>query len=133
MTSTNLICYENTHCKVKFRFKTRLQDDFEIFDLTEIEREKHYFYRTDQYIKNFIGVMKERVIRRLPCLHKVNIQLGILYKNNIWHRFIIATTEMLFKMLNIKRKLNYYKSLFVIIYYENEIVFTGYLNFEGLV
>jgi len=76
--------------------------------------------------------MKERVIRYLPCLKKVDIKLGILDKNNMWHRFIIATTEMLFKMLNIKRKLNYYKSIFVIISYENNVVFIGRLNFEGL-
>ena len=133
MTSTNLICYENTRCKVKFRFKTWLQDDFEIFDLTEIEREKHYCYGRDQYIKNFIGVMKERVIRYLPCLHKVDIKLGILDKNNMWHRFIIATVEMLNHILKIERKMNYYKSIFVVIHYENNIVFTGNLNFEGLI
>ncbi len=133
MTSTDLICYENTHCKVKFRFKSWLQDDFEIDDITEIEREQHYCYGTDQYIKNFIGVMKERVIRHLPCLHKVDIKLGILDKDNMWHRFIIATVEMLNNILKIERKMNYYKSIFVIIRYENNIVFTGNLNFQGLV
>jgi len=109
------------------------QDDFEIFDLTEIEREKYYCYGTDQYIKNFIGVMKERVIRYLPCLKKVDIRLGILDKNNMWHRFIIATVEMLNHILKIERKMNYYKSMFVVIHYENNIVFTGNLNFEGLI
>lgn len=133
MTSTNLICYENTHCKVKFRFKSLTQDDFEIDDVTEIVREQHYYYGTDQYIKNFIGVMKERVIRYLPCLKKVDIRLGILDKNNMWHRFIIATVEMLNHILKIERKMNYYKSIFVVIHYENNIVFTGNLNFEGLI
>jgi hypothetical protein len=132
MTSTDLIHYERINCKVKFSFKSWLQDDFKIDDLTEIEREQHYCYGTDQYIRNFIGVMKDKVIRYLPCLRKVEINLCILDKSNMWHRFIIATTEMLFKMLNIKRKLNYYKSIFVIIRYENNVVFTGNLNFEGL-
>ena len=133
MTSTELIHYENLHCKVNFRYKTWLQDDFEIDDLTEIEREQHYCFGTDQYIRNFIGVMKDRVIRYLPCLHKVDIKLGILDKDNMWHRFIIATIEMLSKILGTKRKLNYYKSIFVIIRYENNVVFTGNLDFEGLV
>jgi hypothetical protein len=110
-----------------------LQDDFEIFDLTEIEREQHYCYGTDQYIKNFIGVIKEGVIRYLPCLHKVDIKLGILDKNNMWYRFIIATVEMLNHILKIERKMNYYKSIFVVIHYENNLVFTGNLNFEGLI
>lgn len=133
MLSSELIHYENISCKVKFRYKTLLQDDFEIDDVTEIEREQHYCYGTNQYIKNFICLMKDKVIKKLPCLHKVEIKLGILDKNNMWHGFIIATVEMLSKMLNIKRKLNYYKSIFVIIRYENNVVFTGNLDFEGLV
>jgi hypothetical protein len=132
MTSTKLIHYEDINYKVKFRFKSWLQDDFEIDELSEIEREQHYCYGTDQYIRNFIGLMKDKVIRHLPCLNKVDIKLGILDKDNIWHRFIIATGEMLSKILGIKRKLNYYKSIFVIIRYENNVVFTGNLNFEGL-
>ena len=133
MTSTNLIHYENIHCKVNFRYKTLLQDNFEIDDLAEIEREQQYCYGTDQYIRNFIGVIKERVIRHLPCLHKVDIKLGILDKDNMWHRFIIATVEMLNHILKIERKINYYKSIFVIIRYENNVVFTGNLNFAGLI
>ena len=132
MTSIELIHYETINCKVKFRYKTLLQNDFEIDDLTEIEREQHYCFGTDQYIRNFIGVMKDRVIRHLPCLHKVDIKLGILDKDNMWHRFIITTVEMLSKILGVKRKLNYYKSIFVIIHYENNVVFTGNLNFEGI-
>ena len=132
MSSDKLIHYETTSCKVKFRYKTLLQDDFEIDDLTEIEREQYYCYGTDQYIRNFIGLMKDKVIRQLPCLNKFDIQLGILDKNNMWHRFIITTIEMLSRILGIKRKLNYYKSIFVIIHYENNVVFTGNLNFEGI-
>ncbi len=132
MSSSDLIYYENIHCEVKFRYKTWLQYDFEIDNLSEIESEQHYCYGTDQYIRNFIGVIKDKVIRRLPCLNKVDIQLGILDKDNMWHRFIITTVEMLSRILGVKRKLNYYKSIFVIIRYENNVVFTGNLNFEGL-
>ncbi len=132
MTSSELIHYETINCKVNFRYKTWLQDDFEIDDLTEIEREQQYCYGTDQYIRNFIGVMKDKVIRYLPCLHKVDIKLGILDKDNMWHRFIIATVEILNNILKIERKMNDYKSIFVIIRYENNVVFTGNLNFEGL-
>lgn len=132
MSSNNLIHYETANCKVKFRYKTLLQDDFEIEDLLEIEREQHYCYGTDQYIKNFICLLKDKVIRYLPYLNKVEIKLGILDKDNMWHRFIITTIEMLYKLLGEKRKLNYYKSIFVIIHYENNVVFTGCLNFKGL-
>ena len=132
MSSKQLIYYENLHCKVNFKYKTVLQDDFEVADLKDIEREYDYCIGSDQYIKSFIEVMKERVIKKLPELNKVKIKLGIVDKNNIWHRLIITTVQMLHKILKIERKINFYKSIFVIIKYENEVVFIGDLNFEGI-
>ena len=34
--------------------------------------------------------------------------------------------------IKIERKINYFKSIIVLIKYENEVVFTGDLNFEGI-
>jgi hypothetical protein len=132
MSSKQLICYESLHCKVNFKYKTVLKDDFEIIDLKDIERERRFCYGEEQYIKGFIEVMKERVIKKLPELNKVKIILGIFDKNNMWHRFMITTAQMLFKILKIERKINYFKSIIVLIKYENEVVFTGDLNFEGI-
>jgi predicted transcriptional regulator len=132
MSSKQVIYYENLHCKVNFKYKTVLQDDFEVTDLKDIEREYNYCIGSDQYIKNFIEVMKERVIKKLPKLNKVKIILGIIDNNNIWHRLIITTVQMLHKILKIERKIDFYKSVFVIIKYENDIVFMGDLNFEGI-
>jgi hypothetical protein len=78
--------------------------------------------------------MKERVIRYLPELEKVDILLATLDKNNLLHRLMISVTEMIKQMLNLKaRKIDYYKSVFVIIKYDGKNVFMGNLNFEGLV
>ncbi len=68
----------------------------------------------------------------MPNLDNVEIKLGIIDKDNVWHRLIVATVEKLFSILKIERKMNYYKSIFVIIRYENKVVFTGNLNFEGI-
>jgi hypothetical protein len=46
---------------------------------------------------------------------------------------MIATVDMLRRILKIERKMDYYKSIFVVIRYENNVVFTGILNFQGLV
>jgi hypothetical protein len=132
MTSKQIIYYEDLHCKVNFKYKTVLQDDFNIIDLKDIERVNGYCIGSDQYIKHFIEMMKERVIKKLPELNKVKIKLGIVDKNNIWHRLIITTVQMLHKILSIERKINFYKSIFVIIKYENKVVFIGDLNFEGI-
>ena len=101
MSSKQLIFYENLHCRVNFKWKTVLKDDFEIIDLKDIKRERSHCYGEQQYIKNFIEVMKERVIRKLPELNKVKIMLGVFDKNKVMHRFMIATFQILCKILSI--------------------------------
>ena len=133
-TDKEIIYYENLHCKVNWRYKTFLKDDFQIIKLEDVWREENYCYGVDQYIKQFIEVMKERVIRYLPELDKVDIILATLDKNNLLHRLVISVTEMMLKILNLKaRKIDHYKSVFVIIKYEGKNVFMGNLSFQGLV
>ncbi len=131
MSSNQLIHYEKFECKVNFKWKTIFENDFEIIDLKDIKRERRQCYGELQYIKNFIEVMKERVIRKLPQLNKVKITLGIFDKNNVIHRLMVSTFQMLFKILKIKKKINLYKSIIVIIEYEGNVVFSANLNFDG--
>ena len=102
--------------------------------MEDIWREEKHCYGVEQYIKQFIEVMKERVIRYLPELEKVNVILGTIDRNNLFHRLAISITDMMIKILNLKRrKLDYYKCVFVIIKYDGKHVFMGSLNFEGLI
>lgn len=129
-----IIYYESLHSKVNWKYKSWLEDDFEIIKLEDIWRKENYCYGVDQYIKQFIEVMKERIIRYLPELKKVHVILATLDRNNLLHRLIISVSEMMVKMLNLKpRKIDYYKSVFIIIKYDGKNVFMGNLNFEGLV
>ena len=134
MENKQLIYYENLHSKVHWKYTSNFKDDFEIIKLEDVWREENCCYGVNQYIKKFIEVMKERVIRYLPELEKVHIILAIFDKNNLFHRLAISITDMMNKILNLKRrKLDYYKSIFVIINYDDKNVFMGSLNFEGLV
>lgn len=129
-----IIYYETLSSKVHWRYKSLLEDDFEIIKLEDVWREESYCYSVEQYIKNFIEVMKERVIRYLPELEKVDVILATLDRNNLLHRLVISVSDMMVKMLNLKeRKVDYYKSVFVIIKYNGKNVFMGCLNFEELV
>lgn len=129
-----IIYYENLHCKVHWKYKTLLEDDFEIIKLEDVWREENYCHGIDQYINQFIEVMKERVIRYLPKLEKVHIILATLDRNNLLQRLIISVGVMMSKMLNLKaRKIDYYKSVFVIIKYDGKNMFMGDLSFDGLV
>ena len=136
MRSKQLLRYENLQCKVNFKYKTSilniLNDDFDIIDLKDIHRETRHCFGEEQYIKSFIEVMKEKVIKKLPKLNKVKIMLGVFDKNNMWHRFIVTTINMLSQIFKIERKANIYKSIIVIIEYENVVVFAGGLNFDGI-
>lgn len=132
MTSNKIIYYESLNCKVKYTINSFWDDEFKIKELVDIQREKQYCYSSDEYIKKFIEAIKENIIRNLPCLNKVEFKLGTIDKDNMWHRFIITTIDMLHKILKIERKINYYKSIFVIICYENKEVFLGSLNFDGI-
>jgi len=132
MSSKQLIYYESLQCNVNFKYKTILKNDFDIIDLKDIYRETGYCFGEEQYIKNFIEVMKEKVIKKLPKLNKVKIMLGVFDKNNMWHRFMVTTLKMLSQILQLEKKINFYKSIIVIIEYENKVVFTGNLNFDGI-
>lgn len=129
-----IMYYERLHSKVYWRYKTDIQNDFEIIKLEDVWREENYCYGVEQYITQFVEVMKERVIRYLPELEKVDILLATFDKNNLLHYLMISITEMIKQILNLKdRKINYYKSVFVIIKYDGKDVFIGDLNFEGFV
>lgn len=98
------------------------------FDI--VKREKTYCKNDIDYIKHFIEFLKDNVIKYLPNINLVNIELGILDRNNTLHCFIIKITNMITKLLNIKLDIN--KSIIVIVKYNNEIVFNGSVNFTGL-
>ncbi len=103
----------------------------EIVDsLGEIKKEFLICHNEDQYIKKFIELLKDKIIRKLPRLDKVKIKIEALDNNNVLHRSYISVAEMIVDKLQ-KRKINHNKSIFVTVYYENMIVFVGNVNFEG--
>jgi hypothetical protein len=122
----NAICVD---CKVYYK---KGLFDHEVERLVDLKKEIRYYKNTDSYIKCFIEHIKTNVIKKLPNLTLVEINLGCFDRNNILHRFMITITEMIQNLLKIKEKINHYKSVFVIVTYENKIEFVGNLNFAGL-
>lgn len=128
-----IIYYETLSSKVHWKYKSFLEDDFEIIKLEDVWREESYCYGVEQYIKNFAEGIKEKVIRYLPNLHEMEIIYGIFDKNNLFHRLAISVIELTVKMLRRKlRNINYYKSIFVVIRYQGKSAFIGSLDFDGL-
>ena len=101
-------------------------------NLDNFEKEIIYYKNDVDYIKGFIEHIKERVIKKCKNLSSVKIMLATFDKSNMIHKIIIVISNMMKNLLQIKEKVNMYKSIFVIIEYEGRIVFTGNLNFTGL-
>jgi hypothetical protein len=133
MSEKKLICYQEIHCVLSWKYKSYLKDDFEIIAVSDIEREIKYCYDSRQYIIRFIEMLKERVIRLLPNLHEVKIMIGVFDKNNILHRLMVGAYYVICNILknDVKRK-NFYKTIFTIIEYEGHIVFMGDISFDGI-
>jgi hypothetical protein len=100
--------------------------------LDNIEKEIIYCKNEVDYIKGFIDHIKERVIKKCKNLSSVKIMLATFDKNNIMHKFMIAISDMVTKLLQMKEKPNIYESIIVIIEYEGQTAFIGELNFTGL-
>jgi hypothetical protein len=134
MQEKQLMYYEHLSSKVHLKYKTSFPMSAEIIKLEDLYYGKEYCYGIDNYIKKFIEVIKDKVIRYLPNLKKVQIILGVFDNNNLFHHIIILVYNMMTKIL--KKELiniNLYKSIFVIIKYEGEQVFMGSLNFDRII
>lgn len=132
MENKKLICYEQIHGKINWKY-TSLKDDFEEINVTELNREVGYCYGSNQYIMRFIETLKHKVIRFLPELKNVEIILGIFDKNNVIHRLLIGVYNLINNMLKSEIHMkNIYKTIFTIIKYKGKIVFIGDLSFDGI-
>ena len=100
--------------------------------LDNIEKEIIYCKNEVDYIKGFIDHIKERVIKKCKNLSSVKIMLATFDKNNIMHRFMIAISDMVTKLLQMKEKPNIYESIIVINEYEAQTACIGELNCTGL-
>lgn len=106
--------------------------DYEVSKLVDIKEELKYFTDTNNYIRSFIEHLKNNVIKKLPNLNSVKIELNIFDRDNMLHRFIIVISNMIQDLLRLKEKICICKSIIVSIKYENKLIFIGNLNFTGI-
>jgi hypothetical protein len=133
MSEKKLIRYQEIHCMLSWKYKSFMKDDFEIIEVSDIEREIKYCNGSTQYIIRFIEMLKDRVIRFLPNLNEVKIMIGVFDKDNILHRLMISAYFTICNILkNTITKKNLYKTIFTIIEYEGNIVFMGDISFDGI-
>ena len=133
MAGKKLICYEKTHAKLHWTYKSFFKNDYEIIDVADIEREIEYCSDSTHYIMAFIEMLKHKVIRRLPDLSKVQMRIGVFDKDNVLHRLMVGAYYVICNMLKKDaKKISLYKTIFTTINYEGELVFMGALSFDGI-
>ena len=134
MPEQMLICYEEIHYKINWKYKSLLKDDFTNINVTDIEREINYCKDSTQYIMRFITMLKDRVIRLLPDLNKVKISIGLFDKENVLHRILVGAYYVICNILKKKAVSpnKMYKTIITIIEYEGNIVFMGSISFDGI-
>ena len=124
---------QRASCNLRYNrnfFKNEINEDD--IKLDNLEKEIFYCKNDVEYMRRFIEHIKDKVIKKCKNLSSVKIMIAIFDKNNIIHRLMIVVATMMRNLLKIKEKINFYKTIVVIIQYEGEDVFMGNLNFTGL-
>ena len=103
--------------------------DYEVVKLIDIKNELKSFKNEEHYIKYFINYIKNKIIRNLPNLNLVKIELKVFDNYNILHRFILTVINMIEDYLHHTKNISLYKSIIACIKYENKIVFCGIIDF----
>ena len=99
--------------------------DHDVERLENIHHKIRPYKDSDHYIKGFIDHIKHNVIKKFPNLSLIEIGISVFDKNNILHRLIVTVANMLQDILKIKGKFDTKNTVFVVVTYENKIVFAG--------
>lgn len=126
-----LIRFRSIKYKIKY-YKNIYKNTYLISDIASIKYIDDYCYGSEQYIKKYIEYLKDNIIKPLPKLDKMKMYLSVFDKNNIIHRLLVDSFVMVCKILKMNCNNNLYKTIIVTIYYENENIFIGGINFEGI-
>ena len=126
-----LIRFRRIKYKIKYH-KSVYENIYSIDNISSIEHVDDYCYGSDQYIKKYIEFLKDNIIRSLPKLNKMKMYLSVIDKDNILHRLLVDSFNMVCKILKMNCNNNLYKTIVVVIYYENKNIFVGGINFDGI-
>jgi hypothetical protein len=102
--------------------------DHDVERLENIHHNIRPYKDSDHYIKGFIDHIKHNVIKNFPNLSLIEIGIFVFDKNNIFHSLMVTVVNMMLEILKIKDKFDTKNIVFVMVAYENQIVFTGTLE-----
>lgn len=63
-----------------------------------------------------------KVIKKLPKLNLVEIEISINDNNNIWHQIFVSINNLLLTLINYHEKIDYNKMVYITVKYDDQIV-----------
>ena len=126
--------YTTRTCNILYEYHYG-NSDYTIVEIKDLVQTKNICKNINQYIRLYEEYIKDTVIRKLQKLNQVQTIFCVFDNNNILHRLSVSVIKMLDKLINDneKIKINLYKSIICIVFYEGIINFIGNLNFDALI
>lgn len=106
--------------------------DYSVAKIENPIQKRHYFRTADEYFKHIIAKIKEDILRNVPDLRYVNIQLHAFNSNNIMHKVILTVADIVHNLLHIREHINLSRLACIIITYNDIPIFIEGASLQGL-
>jgi len=93
---------------------------------------RYYFRTADEYFKHIIAKIKEDILRNVPDLRYVNIQLHAFDSSNTMHKVILTVADIVHNLLHIREHINLSRLACIIITYNNIPIFIEGASLQGI-
>jgi hypothetical protein len=114
---TTEYCFDMVSCEIYVKENNIIKFD-------KLNKEFIFVKDIQEYLRILIENIKDNIIRELPDINLVDVQIMIFNKEFLLHRLVIKIHEFLQK-LDIIRKINLHEKIIVSIHHRGENVFIG--------
>jgi hypothetical protein len=120
--SSGGICVKEIECKVYY---SRGIWEHSVAKIETPIQNKYYFKTHDEYFKHIIAKLKEEVLRNVPDLGLISIQLIAFDSSNIMHKLILTAATMLQNIMHIREHIRLSKMACIVVTYDHIPIFIG--------
>ena len=99
--------------------------DYSVAKIENPLEKKYYFKTSDDYFKHIIAKLKEDILRNVPDLRCVSIQLHAFDHSNIMHRLILTVANIVHDALHIREHIRLWKMACIVVTYDHIPIFIG--------
>ena len=120
--SSGGFCVKEIECKVYY---SRGIWEHSVDKIESPIQQQYYFKTHDEYFKHIIAKLKEEVLRKVPDLGLVSIQLLAFDSSNIMHKLILTVANILKNIMRIREHIRLSKTACIVVTYNHIPIFIG--------